>query len=111
MTGPQLTRPDNSSEALPASYPAHRCHPIVYHDPVPHRADDNIINISAVLFMWSATTGFTAASYVPALVMERGLFVRERNDGACGVSQSVPQVFHLVQVVRVCCSYGCYQRA
>ncbi|KXZ54635.1 hypothetical protein GPECTOR_4g700 [Gonium pectorale] len=43
--------------------------------------DSNIINIAAVLFMWSATTGFSAASYVPSLVMERGLFVRERNDG------------------------------
>ncbi|PNH11015.1 ABC transporter G family member 2 [Tetrabaena socialis] len=44
-------------------------------------AADNIINISAVLFMWSATTGFVAASYIPSLVLERGLFVRERNDG------------------------------
>ncbi|GLI69464.1 hypothetical protein VaNZ11_014081 [Volvox africanus] len=42
---------------------------------------DNIINISAVLFMWSATTGFSAAAYVPSLVLERPLFVRERNDG------------------------------
>ncbi|PNH11011.1 ATP-binding cassette sub-family G member 2 [Tetrabaena socialis] len=44
-------------------------------------AADNITNISAVLFMWSATTGFVAASYIPSLVLERRLFVRERNDG------------------------------
>ncbi|PNW71306.1 hypothetical protein CHLRE_16g648700v5 [Chlamydomonas reinhardtii] len=44
-------------------------------------ASDNLINISAVLFMWSATTGFVAAGYIPSLVLERGLFVRERNDG------------------------------
>jgi len=42
---------------------------------------ENVINISAVLFMWSATPGFVAASYIPTLVLERGLFVRERSDG------------------------------
>ena len=42
---------------------------------------DNIINIAAVLFMWCALPAFGAASYVPAIVLERPLFVRERNDG------------------------------
>jgi ATP-binding cassette subfamily G (WHITE) protein 2 len=31
--------------------------------------------------MWSVMPAFGAAAYVPALVMERALFVRERNDG------------------------------
>ncbi|GLC40038.1 hypothetical protein PLESTB_001517500 [Pleodorina starrii] len=44
-------------------------------------APHNVLNLAAVLFMWSATQGFVAASYVPSLVLERGLFVRERNDG------------------------------
>ncbi|KAG2499544.1 hypothetical protein HYH03_002490 [Edaphochlamys debaryana] len=42
---------------------------------------NNIVNISAILFMWSATTVFVAAGYMPSLFMERGLFVRERADG------------------------------
>lgn len=41
----------------------------------------NIINIAAILFMWSATTGFIASGYIPALVLERALYVRERADG------------------------------
>ncbi|GFH14250.1 ABC transporter G family member 2, partial [Haematococcus lacustris] len=41
---------------------------------------DNIINIAAILFMWNATTGFVAASYIPSLVLERSLFIRERAD-------------------------------
>ncbi|PSC74385.1 P-loop containing nucleoside triphosphate hydrolase isoform B [Micractinium conductrix] len=41
----------------------------------------NLINISAVLFMWTTLPAFGAASYVPAIVLERPLFVRERNDG------------------------------
>lgn len=44
-------------------------------------ASDNIINIAAVLFMWCTLPAFGAASYVPALVLERPLFVRERSDG------------------------------
>ena len=36
--------------------------------------------LSSIL-VWSATPGFEAASYMPALFLERGLFVRERNDG------------------------------
>ena len=37
---------------------------------------DNITNIAAVLFMWTTLPAFGAASYVPAIVMERALFVR-----------------------------------
>ncbi|GLC33334.1 hypothetical protein PLESTB_000344800 [Pleodorina starrii] len=43
--------------------------------------DSNYINIAAVLFMWCTMPAFGAAAYVPALVLERGLFTRERNDG------------------------------
>ena len=39
-------------------------------------ASDNITNIAAVLFMWTTLPAFGAASYVPAIVMERALFVR-----------------------------------
>ncbi|WPT13868.1 ABC transporter G family member 50 [Picochlorum sp. SENEW3] len=42
---------------------------------------DNYINIAAVLFMWCTLPAFGAASYVPAIVLERPLFVRERSDG------------------------------
>ncbi|KAG1653791.1 hypothetical protein FOA52_007815 [Chlamydomonas sp. UWO 241] len=42
---------------------------------------DNIINISAVLFMWAATPGFAASGYMPSLFLERAVFVRERADG------------------------------
>jgi hypothetical protein len=41
----------------------------------------NLTNISAVLFMWCTLPAFGAASYVPAIVLERPLFIRERNDG------------------------------
>jgi len=40
-----------------------------------------VTNIAAVLFMWSTMPGFGAAAYVPAITLERGLYVRERNDG------------------------------
>ena len=46
---------------------------------------DNLINISAVLFMWCTLPAFGAASYVPAIVLERPLFVRERSDGLYSV--------------------------
>jgi ATP-binding cassette subfamily G (WHITE) protein 2 len=42
---------------------------------------DNVINISGILFMWVNLPAFGAASYIPAIVLERALFVRERNDG------------------------------
>ncbi|KAG2450267.1 hypothetical protein HYH02_004778 [Chlamydomonas schloesseri] len=43
--------------------------------------DANYVNIAAVLFMWCTLPAFGAAAYVPALVLERNLFTRERNDG------------------------------
>lgn len=46
---------------------------------------DNLTNIAAVLFMWCTLPAFGAASYVPAIVLERPLFVRERNDGLYNV--------------------------
>lgn len=46
---------------------------------------ENLMNISAVLFMWCTLPAFGAASYVPAIVLERPLFVRERNDGLYNV--------------------------
>lgn len=42
---------------------------------------ENYINISAVLFMWTTLPAFGAAAYIPAIVLERSLFVRERHDG------------------------------
>lgn len=44
-------------------------------------SSDNYINISAVLFMWTALPAYGAASYVPSLFLERSLYARERNDG------------------------------
>ena len=36
----------------------------------------NLPNTSAMLFMWVVLPAFGAASYVPAIVLERALFVR-----------------------------------
>jgi hypothetical protein len=36
----------------------------------------NVINIAAVLFMWSASPAFAASGYLPSIVLERGLYVR-----------------------------------
>ena len=41
----------------------------------------NVNNLTAVLFLWAIMPGYTASAYVPALVLERSLFVRERADG------------------------------
>ena len=41
----------------------------------------NLPNISSALFIWQLLPAFGAASYIPAIVLERPLFVRERNDG------------------------------
>ncbi|KAK9815892.1 hypothetical protein WJX72_011513 [[Myrmecia] bisecta] len=41
----------------------------------------NILNIASLLYMWAILPGFAAMSYVPALVLERPLYIRERNDG------------------------------
>lgn len=42
---------------------------------------DNYFNVAAVLFMWCMIPAFGAAAFVPSLVLERRLFVRERHDG------------------------------
>ena len=44
-------------------------------------ASNNYINQAAVLFMWCVLPAYGAASYVPSIVMERTLYVRERADG------------------------------
>jgi hypothetical protein len=36
----------------------------------------NLINIAAVLFMWTTLPAFGAAAYVPSIVLERTLFIR-----------------------------------
>ncbi|KAI8473366.1 MAG: ATP-binding cassette superfamily [Monoraphidium minutum] len=46
----------------------------------------NLSNQSAFLFMWVALPCFSAAAYMPSLVLERGLFARERGDGLYRVS-------------------------
>lgn len=44
-------------------------------------APNNYVNQSAVLFMWCVLPAYGAASYVPAIVLERALYTRERSDG------------------------------
>lgn len=44
-------------------------------------ATSNALNAAGVLFMWSTLPAFGAASYVPSIVLERALFIREKNDG------------------------------
>ena len=39
-------------------------------------SQSNLINIAAVLFMWVTLPAFGAAAYVPAIVLERPLFIR-----------------------------------
>lgn len=41
----------------------------------------NIPNVVVVLFMWTLLVSYSAGTYVPSLLLERALFVRERNDG------------------------------
>ena len=41
----------------------------------------NVYNIMAALFMWCVLPAFGAVSYVPSLVLERPLYIRERADG------------------------------
>jgi len=48
-------------------------------------APDNIVNITSSLFMWTVLPAFGAASYVPSIVLDRRLFVRERADGLYSV--------------------------
>lgn len=39
------------------------------------------LNTSAALFMWALLPGFASISFLPALILERVLYLRERNDG------------------------------
>ena len=41
----------------------------------------NLINVPNLLFMWCILPAYGAAGYLPSLVMERALYVRERSDG------------------------------
>lgn len=42
---------------------------------------ENLPNQSAMLFMLALLPGFSAVAYVPAIILDRPLFVRERSDG------------------------------
>lgn len=41
----------------------------------------NLNNQTAMLFMYVTLPAFSASAYMPSIVLERSLFVRERNDG------------------------------
>jgi hypothetical protein len=41
-----------------------------------NNAPANVNNITAVLFLWTILPGYAAASYMPAIVLERPLYVR-----------------------------------
>lgn len=41
----------------------------------------SVTNIAAILFFWTCTTAFGAATYVPNIVLSKPLYFRERNDG------------------------------
>jgi ATP-binding cassette subfamily G (WHITE) protein 2 len=40
-----------------------------------------VTNVTGIIFFWSVTPAFGAASYIPAIMLSRPLFFRERNDG------------------------------
>ncbi len=40
-----------------------------------------LVNISALNFMWVVIPAFAAGAYTPTISLERNLFYRERNDG------------------------------
>lgn len=44
-------------------------------------SNSNIPNLAAVLFMWCTLPAYGAAAYVPSIIAERPVFIRERNDG------------------------------
>lgn len=46
-----------------------------------NKAQSNVNNLTAVLFLWAIMPGYASSAYTPSLVLERSLFVRERNDG------------------------------
>jgi ATP-binding cassette, subfamily G (WHITE), member 2 len=39
-------------------------------------SDANISNLTALLFLWAIMPGYTSASYVPTIVLERALYCR-----------------------------------
>ncbi|CAK0754674.1 hypothetical protein CVIRNUC_002316 [Coccomyxa viridis] len=53
----------------------------LYYQVGANQAPSNVNNLTAVLFLWTILPGYAAASYMPTIVLERPLFVRERNDG------------------------------
>ena len=46
-----------------------------------NKAQSNVNNLTAVLFLWAIMPGYASSAYTPSLVLERTLFIRERNDG------------------------------
>ena len=67
-------------------------------------AADNVNNIASVLFMWVVLPAFGAATYVPSIVLERALYVRERADGLyTPISYLLAKMFDEI-VLQVCCS-------
>lgn len=41
----------------------------------------SVVNIVAIIFFWCIAPAFAAASFVPAIMLSRPLYFRERNDG------------------------------
>jgi hypothetical protein len=42
---------------------------------------DNVFNVAGTLFLWVSIPALGATSYLPSLMLERPLFIRERSDG------------------------------
>ena len=42
-------------------------------------ATTNLLNVSTLLYMWAMLPAFSAAAYVPTLVLERPLYTRYRH--------------------------------
>mmetsp|Transcript_27579 Transcript_27579/g.50913 ORF Transcript_27579/g.50913 Transcript_27579/m.50913 type:complete len:642 (-) Transcript_27579:196-2121(-) len=47
---------------------------------------ERIQSLTSILYMMASTSGFAASGYMPVLVLERPLFVRERHDGVYHVN-------------------------
>ncbi|CAL8472002.1 g11544 [Coccomyxa elongata] len=54
---------------------------ILYYGLGKNAAPENLINVSSLLYMYTVLPGFAAISYMPGLVLERPLYIRERSDG------------------------------
>uniref|UniRef100_A0A7S3VU76 ABC transporter domain-containing protein n=1 Tax=Dunaliella tertiolecta TaxID=3047 RepID=A0A7S3VU76_DUNTE len=75
--------------------------------------ESNLTNIAAVLFMWVTLPAFGAAAYIPSLVLERSLFIRERADGLYHVityllSKILEEVLLAAIVTAVCAGFVFY---